>query len=69
MTEFERKIDNKNDLRKRKYSMIENDTLPYRCQLQKWLTLGGRERTHLQNNIKAKPEELKLSKIYPSMWP
>jgi hypothetical protein len=25
-----------------------------------------RERTHLQNNIKAKPEQLKLSKTYPS---
>jgi hypothetical protein len=28
-----------------------------------------RERAHLQNNIKAKPEQLKLSKTYPSMWP
>jgi hypothetical protein len=27
------------------------------------------ERTHLQNNIKTKPEQLKLSKTYPSMWP
>jgi hypothetical protein len=24
---------------------------------------------HLQKNIKAKPEQLKLSKTYPSMWP
>jgi hypothetical protein len=29
----------------------------------------GRERAHLQNNIKAKPEQLNLSKTYPSMWP
>jgi hypothetical protein len=43
--------------------------LPYRCRPQKWLTLGGRERTHLENNIKAKPEQLKLSQIDPSMWP
>jgi hypothetical protein len=29
-----------------------------------------REReTHMQNNIKAKTEQLKLSKTYPSMWP
>jgi hypothetical protein len=27
-----------------------------------------RERTHLQNNIKAKLEQLKLRKIYPSTW-
>jgi hypothetical protein len=27
-----------------------------------------RERAHLQNNIKTKPEQLKLSKTYPSMW-
>jgi hypothetical protein len=26
-----------------------------------------RERTHMQNNIKAKPEQQKLSKIEPSM--
>jgi hypothetical protein len=26
------------------------------------------ERTHLQNNIKVKPEQLKLSKTYLSMW-
>jgi hypothetical protein len=24
---------------------------------------------HLQNNIKAKPEQLKLRKTYPSTWP
>jgi hypothetical protein len=28
-----------------------------------------RERTHLQNNIKAKTEQLKLSKTDPSTWP
>jgi hypothetical protein len=28
ITEFERKIANKNDLQKRKYSTIKNDTLP-----------------------------------------
>jgi hypothetical protein len=27
-----------------------------------------RERTHLQNNIKAKPKQLKLRNTYPSMW-
>jgi hypothetical protein len=28
-----------------------------------------RERAHLQNNIKEKHEQLKLSKTYLSMWP
>jgi hypothetical protein len=28
-----------------------------------------RERAHLQNNIKVKPEQLKLNKTYPSTWP
>jgi hypothetical protein len=27
-----------------------------------------RERTHLQNNFKAKPEQIKLGKTYPSTW-
>jgi hypothetical protein len=27
-----------------------------------------REKTHLQNNIKAKPEQIKLSKTDPSTW-
>jgi hypothetical protein len=27
------------------------------------------ERTHMQNNIKAKPEQLKLNKTDPSTWP
>jgi hypothetical protein len=30
---------------------------------------ANREReTHLQNNIKAKPKQLKLSKTYPPTW-
>jgi hypothetical protein len=28
-----------------------------------------KERAHLQNNIKAKPEQLNLSKTDLSMWP
>jgi hypothetical protein len=67
ITEFERKIENKNDLWKRKHSTIKNDTLPYRWQPQKRLTPRGRERTQLQNNIKAKSEQLKLSKTDPSI--
>jgi hypothetical protein len=27
-----------------------------------------RERTHIENSNKAKPEQLKLSKAYPSTW-
>jgi hypothetical protein len=68
ITEFEQKIENKNNLWKLKHSTIRNDTLPYRCQPQKWLTPGGRERTHLQNNIKVKPQQLKLNKTDPSTW-
>jgi hypothetical protein len=30
---------------------------------------GERERTHLQNNTKTMPEQLKLSKTDPSIWP
>jgi hypothetical protein len=30
---------------------------------------GERERAHLQNNIKAKPEQLKLSETDPPTWP
>jgi hypothetical protein len=35
---------------------------------QKWLTSKGRERTHMQNNIKIKSEQLKLSKTDLSIW-
>jgi hypothetical protein len=28
-----------------------------------------RESTHMQNNIKTKPEQLNVSKIDPSTWP
>jgi hypothetical protein len=42
--------------------------LPLRCRPQEQLTPKGRERAHLQNNIKAKPEQLKLSKTYSSTW-
>jgi hypothetical protein len=49
-------------------SMIKNDTFPYRYRPQKLLTPGGREGTHLQNNIKPKPDQLKLSKADLSMW-
>jgi hypothetical protein len=31
-------------------------------------TKRERERRHLQNNIKIKPEQLKLSKTDPLMW-
>jgi hypothetical protein len=51
------------------HSMIKNGALPYSCQPQKWLTSGGRERTHLQNNFKTKPGQLKLTKIDQSTRP
>jgi hypothetical protein len=31
--------------------------------------MRSKEKTHLQNNIKAKLEQLKLSKLDPSSWP
>jgi hypothetical protein len=67
ITEFERKIKNKNNLRKR--TLVDQATpCPRDVDLKNsscWE--GEREReTRLQNNIKAKPEQLKLSKTYPS---
>jgi hypothetical protein len=54
---FERKIENKTHLHKR--SLVDQEqNLPWRCRPHKWFTPGGRERTHLQNNIKAKPNQL-----------
>jgi hypothetical protein len=50
--EFERKITNKRDLRKQNHSMIKNDTLPYRCQPQKWLTSEERERERENTPVK-----------------
>jgi hypothetical protein len=44
------------------HSSIKNDTLSYSCWTQKQITPRGRERTQLQNDIKAKSEHLKLNK-------
>jgi hypothetical protein len=65
--EFERKIENKNNLRKR--TLIDQEWHLSLEMLSSRTAHAEREReTHLQNNIKAKPEQLKLSKTYPSMW-
>jgi hypothetical protein len=72
ITEFERKMENKNILRKR--SLIDQERhialeIPTSEMAHTGRGGGERERTHLQNNIKAKPEQLNLSKTYPSTWP
>jgi hypothetical protein len=42
------------------------------CHRDNYLRNGscqeGERKIHLQNNIKAKPEQLKLSKTDPSIW-
>jgi hypothetical protein len=43
--------------------MIKNDTLPQIYRPQERLTLKGRERAHLQNNIKAKPKQQSLARL------
>jgi hypothetical protein len=67
-TEFERKIENN--------FFAEADTLDESglapCPRDADLKNGSRwkgERALLQNNIKVKPEQLKLSRTYPSTWP
>jgi hypothetical protein len=34
-----------------------------------WLTPEGKEKEPTQNNKEANPKQLKLSNIYPSIWP
>jgi hypothetical protein len=66
--EFEWKIENKNKLWK--CSLIGQGWRLALEVLTSEMTHAGRkrERTHLQNNIKAKPEQLKLSKTNLSTW-
>jgi hypothetical protein len=68
VTEFEWKMENKNILWKR--SLVDQEQhLALEMPTSEMAHVGReRERTHLQNNIKAKPEKLKLSKTYPSTW-
>jgi hypothetical protein len=66
--EFDRKIENKNDLRKRRVDDLEWH-LALEMPTSETAHARVRERTHLQNNIKVKPEQLKLSKTDPSTWP
>jgi hypothetical protein len=53
-----------------KLSLINQEWYLAREMLTSKMAHTGWEReTHLQNNIKAKPEQLKLSKTDPLMWP
>jgi hypothetical protein len=61
-------IENENNLQKRNHSMIKMTPCPRDADLKNGSHRKG-ERTHLQNNDKEKPEQLKLSKIDPSIWP
>jgi hypothetical protein len=68
VTGFEQKMEDKNILRKR--SLLDQEWhLALEMPTSETAHTGReRERTHLQNNIKAKLEQLKLSKTYPSRW-
>jgi hypothetical protein len=66
--EFKWKIESKNIFAE--VSTRRSRTAP--CPRDANLRNGSRqegERAQLQNNIKTKPEQLNLSKTYPSMWP
>jgi hypothetical protein len=66
VTEFEWKIENKIILWKQ--SLIDQERhLALEMPISETAHVGReRERTHMQNNIKAKPEQLKFSKTYLS---
>jgi hypothetical protein len=66
--EFELKMENKNIFWKQ--SLIDQERhLAVEMLISETAHAGReRERAHLQNNIKAKPEQLKLNKTYSSMW-
>jgi hypothetical protein len=49
-------------------SMIKDTSYPRDADLRNDSRRKG-EREHMQNNIKATPEQLNLSKTYPSIWP
>jgi hypothetical protein len=51
------------------HSSIKNRTLPLEMPTLEMAHVGREgERTHLQNNIKAMPEQLKLRKTVSSTW-
>jgi hypothetical protein len=63
---FEQKNENKNDLRKWQLDEQERHLTLGMSTLEMAHAGREREREHLQNNIKAKHKQLKLSKTYPS---
>jgi hypothetical protein len=70
ITEFERKIENKIHFAKANTPWYRMTPCPRDAELKNGSRRKReRERAHLQNNIKAKPEQLKLHKTYPSTWP
>jgi hypothetical protein len=65
---FKQKIENKNILRKRKLDDREW-YLALGVPTSRMAHADKERETHLQNNNKAKPEQLKLMKTDPSTWP
>jgi hypothetical protein len=69
IVEFERKIENKYDLRKRSLNDQERRLALQLSTTEMAHIRRERERTHLQNNFKTKPGQLKLTKIDQSTRP
>jgi hypothetical protein len=69
ITEFWAEDENKTALQKQSLIDQERHLALEMPTLETAHTRRERERAHLQNNIKVKLEQLKLSKTYPSTWP
>jgi hypothetical protein len=62
------KIENKNIFVKVKTLDDQEQHLAIEIPTSRMARADRERETHLQNNIKAKSDQLKLSKTYPSMW-
>jgi hypothetical protein len=62
-------MENKNILQKRSFIDQEWHLVLEMSASEMTHARRGKERTHMQNNIKVKPEQLKLRKTYSSTWP
>jgi hypothetical protein len=61
-------MENKNILQKRSFIDQEWHLVLEMSASEMTHVRREKERTHMQNNIKVKPEQLKLRKTYPSTW-
>jgi hypothetical protein len=69
ITELEQKIGNKNTYVEAITHRLKTTPYPRGADFRNGSHReGGRERTHLQDNIKVKPEQVKLGKTALSMW-